>query len=118
MANLNMPEGMVAHAVWSSATDVVRPNVVYATERNRRRTAAWLPVLPLVLAIIGYAFHQPFGNWSVVLLAATALGSAVVMRPGRAGFYEVREDGSLGTRLGRSAPELSGMRRSRVSTRR
>ena len=59
MGDLDIPGDLMAHAVWSSATGGDRPDVVYVTERNRRRRAAWLPVLPLMLATAGYAFQEP-----------------------------------------------------------
>jgi hypothetical protein len=64
--------------------------------------------LGLIEALVVLLLH------ATVVLAVpglvVALAAGMYANGGRAGFYEVEEDGSLGAYLGRSKPDLDSMR--------
>jgi hypothetical protein len=106
----------VAHAVWTPAGDQNgRHRVVYVTERARRRAAGAVIVLVVVAVMSALlAATATVVGWAAALAAACGAMAAVYQRGGRAGFYEIDHDGSLGEFLGRTKPDLSSMRRTRA----
>lgn len=99
-----LPSDLIVHRVWmpEGDSDPRRP-IAYVSERHRRsvglalialggglalavlvtRAAFWLAFVPLLIAWVGVAYAGG----------------------GRAGFYEIADDGGLGEYLGRSRPD-------------
>jgi hypothetical protein len=103
-----IPTDLVLHRVWvpQRASDA-RPWVAYLSDRRRRTIGAALFALSLIGVIVAVATSAGFWLAFASLLIAWA-GVAYASR-GRTGFYNLREDGSLGDYLGRSPPDLTSM---------
>lgn len=136
MNDLSIPDDLMALAIWSRpepATNVVRPGesndrvepaemadterVVCVSERRGRRIGVWVPVPLIAYGVMTLVFHLNFpGLLAVVLLATAALAAVAIKRSGRTGFYQVTPAGTLGEYLGRRRPDVTGMQRTRVTT--
>jgi len=82
---------------------------------NRRRWVIGLVpvILGGILLITLALLHAPLGL--LVLPMVVSVAGARYAAGGRSGYYEVRQDGSLGEYLGRKAPVgISEMRRSKA----
>jgi hypothetical protein len=112
-----LPESLKAHAMWTpTGVQPGRRRAVYVTERARRKISI---ILMLILVPVAGA-TMVWGPQSIQIAAAVALvaggiASVKYHSGGRAGFYELETDGTLGNSLGRQSPDLSDMRRTRVS---
>lgn len=93
--------------VWEPAASSPdrRAAIAYAFERKRRRAGAVLIVVVLLIVLAALLFHSP--ALAVVAFLAVLLGAGYSFG-GETGFYEIKEDGSLGEYLGRMA-DLKGM---------
>jgi hypothetical protein len=110
-----LPEDLWVRMVWSPKDDSdpeERP-VVLVGERRRWRIGLVAAILGTLLLIPLAVVHVP-----IILLPlpmVLALAGARYGAGGRSGYYEVRDDGSLGDFLGRKTPlGLSAMRRTRA----
>jgi hypothetical protein len=102
------PSELRVHRIWEPrhASDDRRP-IAFVTERRRRLIGAGVMVVGLVELLAILVLH-----WDVVLILVgipMSLAGGVYANGGRAGFYEVEEDGSLGAYLGRARPDLDSM---------
>jgi hypothetical protein len=102
------PSELRVHRIWEPrhASDDRRP-IAFVTERRRRLIGAAVMVAGLVELLAILVLH-----WDVVLILVgvlMSLAGGVYANGGRAGFYEVEEDGSLGAYLGRARPDLDSM---------
>lgn len=103
------PSELRVHRIWEPrhASDDRRP-IAFVTERRRRSTgAAAMAIGLLVLAAV------PLFHWDPLLVLiglAISVAGGVYANGGRAGFYELDEDGGLGAYLGRARPALDSMR--------
>jgi hypothetical protein len=88
------------------------PWLVYVSDRRFWPVSRFLGAMVVPL-LVGSALTQAF--W-LVAIASLALGGAIGLRMfgGRAGYYELRDDGTLGLRLGRVQPDSTGRRRLRM----
>jgi hypothetical protein len=113
MPKPRIPAHLKAHTLWTDQEEGADGGmIVYATERWRRTVG-------VVIALSGFVFAA-----ALILVKAPppiALAAAVVVIAGgryalggKAGFYAVQKDGELGDFLGRSRPDLSHMRRTRL----
>lgn len=102
------PSELRVHRIWEPrhASDDRRP-IAFATERRRRLIGAAVMAAGLVELLAILVFHLDVVLILVGLLMSLAGG--VYANGGRAGFYEVEEDGSLGDYLGRARPDLDSM---------
>lgn len=109
-----MSPGLSPQRVWvpERGSDQGERSIVYVTERRRRVIGAIVIGLSLVVAIAIRVANAPAGLL-LLAFAITVIGGAYAAG-GRAGFYEVADDGSLGEFLGKSKPELGSMRGMRV----
>jgi hypothetical protein len=102
-----LPFGLAVRELWLPETKAARPIALVIDLRRSAALAAVvvLATLGLLLVVVKAAFWPAF----VALLVAWA----AVAWPGeyRSGFYEVDEAGRLARFLGRSRPDLTGMRR-------
>jgi hypothetical protein len=101
--------------MWTPVSDQNgRRGVVYVTERARRRAAGAVIVLVVVTVVSALlAATATVVGWTAALAGACGAMAAVYQRGGRAGFYEIDHNGSLGQFLGRPKPDLSSLRRTR-----
>ena len=117
---LEVPRELQAHAVWC-APDPSRatPEVVFVTERRWRRIALVLGAIGILCSLGGVgSVILAHGNFTPYLVATVVCSGAGMAfhRAGRAGFYQVRADGHLGSYLGRRAPDLRGLRRRKFTS--
>ncbi len=103
------PSELRVHRIWEPrhASDDRRP-IAFVTERRRRSIGAGAMALGLLVLVGVFLLH-----WNLVLMfigLAISLAGGLYANGGRAGFYEVDEDGSLGAYLGRGRPYLDSMR--------
>jgi hypothetical protein len=106
-----VPSDLVVHRVWTpegAAEGRVLP-VAYATERRRRLIGGLLAALGFVMLVVLFSVHAP--SYLAILGVAISVTGGWYALGGESGFYEVREDGSLGEFLGRTKPDLGSMRR-------
>lgn len=89
---------LLVHQVWSDGSR----QVAYASDRRRWAVALAGIVLALSIAVALVAAGAPF--WLAFFPLLLALAAAAYGSGGRTGFYELREDGSLGDFLGRTKP--------------
>jgi len=98
-----VPTDLVVHRVWQpDSADKSRGPVAYVSERRRRAVGAALIGLGTALALTSLVLNGTYFLTFLSLLIAWS-GTAHAAG-GRAGFYEVRGDGSLGDYLGRTRP--------------
>jgi hypothetical protein len=105
----NFPSELRVHRIWEPrhASDD-RPAIAYVTERRRRSIGAGAMTLGLLVLVAVLLLH-----WNLLLIfigLAISLAGGLYANGGRAGFYEVDEDGGLGAYLGRARPDLDSMR--------
>jgi hypothetical protein len=105
-----LPPNLVVHRVWvpEHGTDLGSRPVAYASERRRRLIGGTFAVLGFVLIVVLFAIHAQ--SFLALLGVAISMAGGWYSQGGESGFYELREDGSLGEYLGRSKPELGSMR--------
>jgi hypothetical protein len=109
-----VPRDLVVHRVWApegAAGAGVRP-VAYVTERRRRLVGGLLAGVGFVVLVVLFLVQAP-SVLAILGLAISVAGGWYALG-GESGFYEVKEDGSLGEFLGRSKPDLGSMRRVKV----
>jgi hypothetical protein len=102
-----IPSDLVVHRVWMPEPNSERRPIAYASERRRRVVAVALIALALALVVVAVLLTAMF--WLAffpLLIAWVAIGYA---GGGRAGYYQVDEDGALGDFLGPSQPDLTGL---------
>jgi hypothetical protein len=110
-----LPGDLWVRMLWApkEAAGIQERPIVLVGERRRWQIGLVASVLGFLLLIALAVVRVP-----VVLLLvpmALALGGARYGASGRSGYYEVREDGSLGDFLGRRTPlGLSQMRRTKA----
>jgi hypothetical protein len=111
-----LPEALKAHAVWTSTDGPDRRRAVYVTERARRKISiiAMLVLLPTMGSTMIWG-PSSVQYWAAGALVIGALFLLKYQGTGRAGFYQLNGDGTLGDFLGRQSPDLSDMQRTRVS---
>jgi hypothetical protein len=115
---LQIPAGLQAHAVWCpEESPGTSPNVVFVTERRWRRISLILAAAGAVTGIAGAVLASHDFSFYLAVMLVFFGAAAACQRAGRAGFYSVRPDGSLGSYLGRRPPDLAGMRRHRYRDR-
>jgi hypothetical protein len=109
-----LPPTLVVHRVWApeAGSDRGLRPVAYVTERRRRLVGGLLVALGFVTLVVLLAAHAP--SFTAILGMAISVAGGWYGLGGESGFYEVREDGSLGEFLGRTKPELGSMRGMKV----
>ena len=103
------PSEFRVHRIWEPrhASDDRRP-IAFVTERRRRLTGAAVMIVGLVEGLAILVLQLDIGLiFAGVLISLAGVAYA---NGGRAGFYEVEDDGSLGAYLGRAKPDLDSMR--------
>ena len=103
------PSELRIHRIWEPrhASDD-RPRIVFVTERRRRSTGAGVMALGLLVLVAVFLLHL---NLLLMFISfAISLAGGLYANGGRAGFYELDADGSLGAYLGRTRPDLDSMR--------
>ena len=105
----NFPPELRVHRIWEPrhTSDDRRP-IAFVTERRRRSIGAGVMLVGLVELLATFLLHL-----DVVLIfvgVLISLAGGLYANGGRAGFYEVEGDGSLGAYLGRARPGLDSMR--------
>jgi hypothetical protein len=105
---MKFPSEFRVHRIWEPrhASDNRRP-IAFVTERRRRLIGAGVMAVGLVELLAILILH-----WEIVLIfvgVLISLAGGAYANGGRAGFYEVEEDGSLGAYLGRARPDLDSM---------
>jgi hypothetical protein len=110
-----LPSDLWVRMVWSpkDPADPEERPVALVTDRRRWMTGLVPTVVGILLLIALAIVHAPL----VLLLLPMVLSvaGARYAAGGPSGYYEVREDGSLGDFLGRKTPlGLSGMRASKA----
>ena len=100
----------VVHRVWVPKTgeQFGRRAVAYVTERKRRVIGGRLIVLALILTIVLLVSHAE--SWWYLVATVFIVGGGSYALGGDSGFYEIAGDGSLGEDLGKTWPDVRGMR--------
>jgi hypothetical protein len=110
-----LPADLWVRMVWSpkDPSDPEERPLALVTDRRRWMTGL-IPTAVGILLLIALAIvHAPLAL--LLLPMVLSLVGARYAAGGPSGYYEVREDGSLGDFLGRKTPPgLSAMRRSRA----
>ncbi|HZI74787.1 MAG TPA: hypothetical protein VFD73_12355 [Gemmatimonadales bacterium] len=103
------PSELRIHRIWEPmrASDDRRP-IAFVTERRRRSIGAGVMAVGLLEVLAILLLHLAVLLIFVGVLISLAGG--LYANGGRAGFYEVEADGSLGAYLGRARPDLGSMR--------
>ena len=103
------PSEFRVHRIWEPrhASDDRRP-IAFVTERRRRLTGAAMILVGLVEGLAILVLQLDIALMFIGVLIS--LAGIAYANGGRAGFYEVEEDGSLGAYLGRARPDLDSMR--------
>lgn len=106
--NSKIPAGLVVHQVWApfEESDGRRP-IAYVSDRRRKIIGAAL--IGLAASLVLAALVVSASLWLAFIPLLVAWAAAAYAGGGRTGFYEVRDDGTLGDYLGRSKPDLSSM---------
>lgn len=109
MITAQLPAELRVHRIWKPryASDDRRP-IAFVTERRRRVGGGGVMALGLLLLLLVLLLHAPL--WLVAVGLAVSVAGGIYANGGRAGFYEVEEDGSLGAYLGRGRPDLDSMK--------
>jgi hypothetical protein len=97
-----VPRDLVVHGIWIPASEASpeRP-LAYVTERRRRAAGGAIIALAIVIAVV----VASRGHFAVAIaLMLAALAAAAYAGGGKAGFYEVCEDGTLGDYRGKTPP--------------
>ena len=91
-----------------SGVSAERALIVYVTEWRRRVIGLVAIVVFVILGLTIWVAHAP----PVLLVVLVLIGAAVTdcSLGGQSGFYEVANDGSLGTHLGKGKPDLHSMK--------
>jgi hypothetical protein len=103
-----LPSELRVHRIWEPrrSSDDRRP-IAYVTERRRRSIGAGAMGLGLLVLVAVLLLH-----WNLLLMfigLALTVAGGLYANGGRAGFYELDEDGNLGAFLGRTRPDLDSM---------
>ena len=109
MQAAKFPSELRVHRIWEPrrASDDRSP-IAFVTERRRRSTGAAVMAFGLLVLAAVLLLH-----WDPLLMfigLAISVAGGVYANGGRAGFYELEGDGSLGAYLGRGRPDLDSMR--------
>lgn len=109
LSTARIPADLQVHRIWEPMRESDdRDPILYVTERRRRFIGAAAIGAGLVEWLVIFLFHLYIPLLVVGFLATLAGG--VYASGGRAGFYELNRDGSLGAYLGRTRPDLDSMR--------
>lgn len=108
MQQARLPSGLRVHRIWKPrySSDGRRP-IAFVTERRRRLTGGAGIAVGLIELLAVFALHAPL--WLVFAGLAVSVAGGLYANGGRAGFYELEEDGTLGAYLGRTRPDLDSM---------
>ena len=105
-----LQSGFWPHRVWIPAAESAPSgrSVVYVTEWRRRVIGLVAIVVFVILGLTIWVAHAA----PVLLVVLVLIGAAVTdcSLGGQSGFYEVANDGSLGTYLGKGKPDLHSMK--------
>jgi hypothetical protein len=103
-----LPPDLVVLRVWApeNEQDTRRP-IAHLGDRRRRLIVA---VLLTVAALAGGAALVVMASWLAFTSLLIVWAAVAYADRGHGGFYEIKDDGSLGHFLGRSPPDLSSMK--------
>jgi hypothetical protein len=104
-----LPSDLVVDRVWVSEDDSdTRRSIAHVSERRRRTVGALLITVGVMLAFAVLVTRAAF--WLAFAPLLIAWAGVAYGGGGRAGFYDVEDDGRFGDYLGPSAPEVGSMR--------